>query len=513
MTDSPQGGSPRRWQLLMVALIAAGVVAALVPALDIYLAGDDFEWLASAYDLVSDPVASLEPINHFFRPLIKWTYLGDYLAFGTSGVGYMATNLAIHLLNAALLYVLMRRRLGERLVAASAAAAFALSPLLSEAVLWAAGRPDTVLLTCWLGALLLLDRWCDRPGAVRAAAFTVVALLGIGAKESWIVFPMLAAGYVWLVRRERVVDALRRTAVLWLAWIVNVLWFLVLPALRGAPTAAHYADFGVSHAVVKTARTLLGYLGLGWLPAGGPAAVVVSVLGVVVIGVALWRNRDWFGGWALLWLAASLALAAPFPIAVLRHNYLPLAGFWLLAAALVRCALRASERSHRRWPVAVIVVVAVAVLGGEAWAMQREIADYRFYGELHRRLVTSFAAVEPGISHRAPLVLVDRSTVRGVELAVAAVEGCPKTFFVRRDALWQLVFLPPLADFVGDPFVERLRPLAAGAIDGLDDGCTVLVLDDSGFELRPDLEPPLLDRLAATGELPPGVRVYRYEGL
>ena len=147
------------------------------------------------------PFRAFELINHFFRPLVKWTYLGDYLIFGQVGVGYMATNLLIHFLNSLFLYMLLERRLLQPVAAAAAAAAFALSPLHSEAVLWAAGRPDTVLLTCWLGALLLLDRWCERPTAGRAVAFTGVALLGIGAKESWIVFPFLVVAYLALVLR------------------------------------------------------------------------------------------------------------------------------------------------------------------------------------------------------------------------------------------------------------------------------------------------------------------------
>ena len=178
-----------RWQVLLRVLMAAAIIAAFTPAFDVFLAGDDFEWLDASYGLIDDPLSSFEPINHFFRPLVKWTYLGDYLIFGQLGAGYMATNLLIHFLNSAMLFALIRRRLAQPLVAAGAATAFALSPLHSEAVLWAAGRPDTVLLTCWLGALLLLDRWCERPGPGRAAAFTAVALLGIGAKESWIVFP------------------------------------------------------------------------------------------------------------------------------------------------------------------------------------------------------------------------------------------------------------------------------------------------------------------------------------
>ena len=146
-----------RWRVFLPALLAAAVLVSFSPALDIFIAGDDFEWLDVSYDIVADPLSSLSLINHFFRPLVKWTYLGDYLIFGQSGIGYATTNLLIHFLNSLLLCELLRRRLLHPVAAAAAATAFALSPLHSEAVLWAAGRPDTVLLACWLGALLLLD--------------------------------------------------------------------------------------------------------------------------------------------------------------------------------------------------------------------------------------------------------------------------------------------------------------------------------------------------------------------
>ena len=90
---------PIRWRVLLPVLMTVAVIAAFSPALDIYIAGDDFEWLDASYDIIGDPLASFEPINHFFRPLVKWTYVGDYLIFGQVGIGYMATNLLIHLLN------------------------------------------------------------------------------------------------------------------------------------------------------------------------------------------------------------------------------------------------------------------------------------------------------------------------------------------------------------------------------------------------------------------------------
>jgi hypothetical protein len=495
--------------------MGAVVIAAFLPALDIFIAGDDFEWLERSYAVVGDPLSSFALVNRFLRPLVMWSYLADYLVFGQLAVGYMLTNLAIHLFNTVLVTVLLRRRLHSPLLAVWAAAVFALSPLHSEGVLWAAGRPETILLTCWLVSLVVLDRWCERPSAGLALAFTAAALLGIGAKESWIVFPFLAGAYAVLVHRVPVATALRRTSPLWLAWLIYVFGFLVIPALAGVPSATHYADFRVVPALLKTSITLLAYCSLGAVPVGSVAAIGLSL--AVTVGTALWlvRTGNRFGLWALLWLAATLLLVAPFPVSVLRHNYLPLAGFWMVVAAVVDRSLaaprdRATETASRI-ATRVTTVAAAAILVVEAGALQREIADYRLYGDLHRRLCRTYRAAQSEIPHDRPLVLVDRGSFRGVEFVASRVQGCAKTFYVRRDALWQLVFLPPLANFLGNPFEHRLEPVSGPVSDLFEGGFTVLFLDDDGFELRPDLEGGLLEAVAATGELPPGVGVYRFK--
>ena len=103
-------------------------------------------------------------------------------------------------------------------------------------------------------------------------------------------------------------------------------------------------------------------------------------------------------------------------------------------------------------------------------------------------------------------------SLRGVEVVTDAVRGCDKTFFVRRDALWQLVFLPPLANFMGRPFDERLERVELE--DGLvvPEAFTVLLFDDTGFSLRPDLQDAVAETFDAPGGLPLGVSLYRFGG-
>ena len=49
---------PVRWRVLLHVLLAVAVIAAFLPALDGYIAGDDFEWLDASYDIVGDPLSS-----------------------------------------------------------------------------------------------------------------------------------------------------------------------------------------------------------------------------------------------------------------------------------------------------------------------------------------------------------------------------------------------------------------------------------------------------------------------
>jgi len=284
---------------------------------------------------------------------------------------------------------------------------------------------------------------------------------------------------------------------------------------RCAPKASQASHFSALPAVVKTSTTVLGFCGLGRLPIERWAAVVVSTL--IVAGTAAWlvRTRNAVGQWALLWLIATLALVAPFPLAVLRHNYLPLAGFWMVVAAIVDHWLSgvlstAGGLRSRQLMLGLVVGATIIVSAFEGWALQREIADYRLYGDLHRQLCESYAAIEPQISRQQPLVLVDRGSLRGVEVVTDAVQGCDKTFFVRRDALWQLVFLPPLANFMGRPFNERLVRVESSEDIVAPESLTVLLFEDTGFSLRPNLRDAVGQALSAPERLPPGVGLYRF---
>lgn len=511
----PVTRSPR-WQVLLLALMAAGVVAAFVPALDVYFAGDDFDWLNAAFEVARDPLSSFELINTMWRPVVKWSFLVDFLVFGRNSIGYSATNLLIHIFNAWLLYLLISRLVDFRLLAAVAATGFALSPFHSEAVLWASSRGDTMLLTCWLGALLILVAQSGDTRWFQSGAILILVLIGAGSKESWVVFPFIGTAFLVIVLKRPLRAALGQMRWLWLTLFLYIGVFNVLPTLSGAPTSTFYADFSPSPALEKICRLILTFCGLGELGLDELSTIIFAGLVAVAAVTIAVRQGNRNAQWSIFWTAATLALAAPFSDVALRHNYLPLAGFWMTLAFVIDGLLQKGDatRGHRwrRTRLALLSSAAVAILMMEGLALQREIDDYRRYGDLHRELAEMLVPIEPHIPRERTLLFINRGERRAVEEIAASVAGVKKSFFVRRDAIWQMVFFLPLANFLGTPFVDSLLAVPEHQVSGsLGGDVTVLVFSDNGFRFGSEIPDGLVHFISVNGRLPETVGLYRYQ--
>lgn len=85
------------------------------------------------------------------RPLLKASYTLNW----TLGFGFGFFNVAVHAVNAALLFLIGERLFGDRRAALIAALLFALHPAATEAVTYISGRSFSLMATFYLGALLL----------------------------------------------------------------------------------------------------------------------------------------------------------------------------------------------------------------------------------------------------------------------------------------------------------------------------------------------------------------------
>jgi hypothetical protein len=174
---------PLSLQWLPLFLVAA--LTLYSPALGLGLLSDDYTLRAMAQ---SDGLGAGS--GWFFRPLplLLWRAL---LAITDSGVLLHIVNVLLHGLNAFLVATLGRAMGMCRSVALGGAALFLTFPAAPEAVVWAAGVQDVLMTTMALGAVVAAR--AVAPSGRRIATIVLLAVLGLGSKETAICIPALVA--------------------------------------------------------------------------------------------------------------------------------------------------------------------------------------------------------------------------------------------------------------------------------------------------------------------------------
>jgi hypothetical protein len=498
---------PRRGRLrdsLVVLLAVALLVATFLPALDIYLRGDDFEWLHESYGGWQQPGRLFERIGGFFRPIVKASYLLNYTIFGTNARGYAATNLLVHLCNAGLLFAFVRKVRGSSLIAAAVALGWGISSVHSEATLWSAARPDPFLLLATL-VLLLYAVGAGRQISIGQQVITaVVWLFAAGSKETWVVIPFVLLAFLLFVDRRPLRDAVRWLASGWLVLANYMGLAVVLPAIMGAsPTS--YADWSLDIILTNLGWAGLKYLGLGWAYQGS----LLGTIGVIVVwslgGFLVHRSGDRFALWGLLFLAATLALSLPIQFRPSRYNYLPLVGLAITAVLMLERGARALARRGRGGATAAILasfLIAVGYCTYHNWMLRRDTADYQKLGERHRTLVGFADRAYRELAKQRYALVVNDGTIRAIQEAAANLSGHAKLLFPRPAALWELVEPAQLLNFVrpNQEFLWR-RVQATGSTKR--PPVAIWLFTDKGFVPAGPMEAVSLDDLARGKGLPP----------
>ncbi len=132
--------------------------------------------------------------GYFFRPLFALSLWLDAVLWGENPAGFHLTNLLLHGLTVALLWLVVRR-LDCPETATVAAALFAIHPAHSEVVAFISGRVDSLALIPMLAAMWLFlevpTRECARRRVEGFLCLLAATLLALAAKESAVVLPAL----------------------------------------------------------------------------------------------------------------------------------------------------------------------------------------------------------------------------------------------------------------------------------------------------------------------------------
>lgn len=370
----------------IVALLVAGLVAYL-PAMWGVFTFDDYPWILGnpGLDLLSFDFSQR-------RPVTLLTFAANLYFGGRSPVGFHGVNIALHLANGVLVYLVVGRSLPSTrnvaAIAALGAAVFLLHPAQTGAVTYVSGRA-TSLMTFWvllahLAALRSLESNALRWSAISLTAF----VLAVGSKETSLVYPALWVAWLVFARGVPLALSLKLASPHLLASLVLLAGMTLHPGYRTLLAEAVAAG----QLSVSPAGQLEQRLGMGFCfnddkpredsciarrveSVAGLARVLVfpsavsidpgrraidagDWLVVALAGLAAWaalRTRPGAAAAGTAWIVAallptSLVLVRSDPVSD-RLLYLPMVGIALVASAL---AARIDKRELPRVAVACI---------------------------------------------------------------------------------------------------------------------------------------------------------------
>jgi hypothetical protein len=416
MSRAPQPAAPAAG--LRPALLACLLLIAAVLAVYGQTAGFDFvAWDDDLY--VAKPqveqglsaqgarwaLTALESWN--WHPLTWLSLMLDVSLFGPGPAGPHATNVALHAMNALLLFAALHSLLGAPWTCAFAAALFAVHPLNTASVAHVAERKGLLAAAFGLLAIRAWAGFAQRGGAPRALAAALCLALGLMCKPVLVTLPALILVLdFWPLRRVgRGAPEASRVSLGRI--LVEKLPLFALAALASAATLVAQRDeieaaAGIPLAlrVANAAVACVSYLAMAIWPSGiallhphpylpgsaglpgwqvaGAALLLLALSALAVRGAA--RHPAALVGW--LWFLILLA-----PVIGLvqvgahglaeRYFYLPGIGLFLAvscagAAAVARLAART------RWArpaAAALALAALAALATRAWLETRYWRD------------------------------------------------------------------------------------------------------------------------------------------
>lgn len=362
VTPRPQPITPREL-VAQSAILLVAIGAAYRHSLAVPFQFDDLQAIVDnpAVHLGQLTVAGLLRALESTRPLSNLSFALNFWLTGPEPLGFHVVNLAIHAVNALLVYLFARKVLGRASsasphgIASLASLMFLLHPVHTQAVTYVVQRMTSLGATFALASAVL---WFGAFGARRSWAWHLAALvcwlLACGCKQNYVTLPLVLLGAEALLANDRAGP--RR----WLVWVAGgaipalvVAGFLIF-SVRDA-LSAEYARMGLGplETLVEQPRVLVHYLSL--LAAPLPTRLRVDrfwelsrtifewralaatvALSVLVTAAFASRGRAPLVAFAALWFFGNLLVeqtVLPIDLYFEHRLYLPSVGLLLLAAA------------------------------------------------------------------------------------------------------------------------------------------------------------------------------------
>ena len=329
-------------------------------ALYTWFFADDFAWLWMApkthhfHDLIENlfyPMAegSLRILSErLFFLIYEWI-------FGLNATPYHITAMATQLASVALLAWIARKLTDSTLAGILAPILWCANPGIMKSLAWVSAYNQVLCSFFLLAAFACLLRYADTKDERWWRCQWVAFLLGFGALELMVIYPVIAASYTWLSTRRDTRALFRRTLPLFIGSAAFLVFHFIFRtwAIYQSPTESPVYGMFVDGDLPKT---LWWYLSLG-LAARRPEhqtmlsaewrSAVAIVLIVALLLFAAWKARhgNRLGIFCLAWFIALLAPMIPLKNHLTDYYLtIPAIGLAILAAWGVSLAIQHSPK-------------------------------------------------------------------------------------------------------------------------------------------------------------------------
>jgi tetratricopeptide (TPR) repeat protein len=127
----------------------------------------------------------------YWLPLTWLSLMTDCQLFGLDAGAHLIENVALHTIDALLLFTVLVWLTARTWPSLWVAAMFALHPTHVEAVAWVSQRKDVLSALAWMVSLAAYAGWVRRPGGIRYAALMAAFTLGLLAKPMVVTLPLV----------------------------------------------------------------------------------------------------------------------------------------------------------------------------------------------------------------------------------------------------------------------------------------------------------------------------------
>ena len=331
-----------------------------------------------AHDLTSRPMSSS------YRPLQVITYAIDYSLWDNNPKGFHFTNIVLHLLNAIMVFFLIRRITDDIFVSFFVSLLFGIHPVNTQCVSYIAGRADVLVVAFMLLSIICYIDYCRLGTRYVLACSGIGYLLALYSKESSLfVVPFILFTYTMIFNRKNLLKP--SSYVVYLASLAIYLP-MRLYALRGVMAQDfELARIDIVSRVMTSLKTLFIDLRIMCAPydlhfgrttelehsiVSSPYSIL-TVLGIAIIGYGTRRAyRKWaiaqntragICAFGILWFFVSMI---PFlnlvPLQVFFSEnwlYFPSVGIYLAVGTAVRSQWQLSEGRFTLWKWILTVVL------------------------------------------------------------------------------------------------------------------------------------------------------------